>query len=1078
MSHHRSVHSHLINILGAIVALTLALAFLGHPAGAAAQGNGQPSKRDRELIAQARAEGKSEVPLIIAAVLGQNNTVISGIQALGGDVDISNATIGYVQATVPIDKAEAAFAIGGVKSMGLDEVLPLEDPRPQGIVDPTPQPPPDANTPRNNPYMPIGDTGAAQFTAVNPTWDGRGTTIAIVDSGVDLGHPALQTTTTGERKIIDWVTFTSPTAPNDNDATWLRMNNAVSGSTFTFQGVTYTAPANGSYRIARFNERDTRLGGEVGSDVNRDGNPAGSSGIFAVLWDKISNLVWVDANQNNSFADEQAMTDYKVRYDIGTFGTDNPATAVREAMPFVVEIRPSIDFVNIGIVSGAHGSHVAGITSANRMFGGAMSGAAPGAKLVSIRVCLFISGCTSSALINGMIYAVQVAKVDVINMSIGGLPALNAGENNGPANTRAILYNNLIDQGVQMFISAGNSGPGVNTIGDPAVAAKVMSVGSYITDATWRSNYGSNSAYVDNIHNYSSRGPREDGGFKPEIIAPGAAVSTVPTWQGPFQVPTGPAPGAYTLPPGYDMFNGTSMASPQAAGAAALLISAAKQTGVQHSPAQLRQAIRSTARYIDKDRFEAYDQGNGLFRVESAWNMLRKNLTPVDITSSVAVNTLLSGQLKTPGFGIGIYDREGVAPNTTLKRTFTFKRTSGGTGSISYNVKWTGDVSAYSSAAKITLPLNQDVTLDVTIKVGGPGTYSSILRLENNSTKGIDFQTMNTVIVADQFTAGNKYNVTKVGTVGRNQMLHFFYNIPAGTPAFKVDLTGTTGQVRFLRFDSFGLSAEPTGTNSLQCYSPPVPDNGCNGVTRTVTNPQAGVWEVTIDTRRTSDANVSNFTLTASILGASVSPNPDTIASATAGTPMARTYTLTNLFGAFTGRAVGGGALGSARRGPFSIAHLEQQQYPITVTPGSTSLRATIGGPSDPAADLDLFVFNCTTGTCVQAGQSADGDSEESVTINNPAAGLWVVLIDGFAVPAGTTSYNYVDVFVNPAFGSVGVTDANALRPAGASWIVSGIVTANAAPGAGRVLLGNVQVRTDADVLIGQGDVVVQSVTP
>ena len=31
---------------------------------------------------------------------------------------------------------------------------------------------------------------------------------------------------------------------------------------------------------------------------------------------------------------------------------------------------------------------------------------------------------------------------------------------------------------------------------------------------------------------------------------------------------------------------------------------------------------------------------------------------------------------------------------------------------------------------------------------------------------------------------------------------------------------------------------------------------------------------------------------------------------------------------------------------------------------------------------------------------------------------------------------------------------------------------------AGRVLLGNVQVRTDGNVLVGSGDVVVQSVTP
>jgi len=128
--------------------------------------------------------------------------------------------------------------------------------------------------------------------------------------------------------------------------------------------------------------------------------------------------------------------------------------------------------------------------------------------------------------------------------------------------------------------------------------------------------------------------------------------------------------------------------------------------------------------------------------------------------------------------------------------------------------------------------------------------------------------------------------------------------------------------------------------------------------------------------------------------------------------------------------------------------------------------------------DLDLYVYNCTSGSCVLAGQSADGDSEESVTIANPAAGTWVVLVDGFAVPSGSTTYNYVDVFANPAFGSVSVTDANALRPAGSSWTVPGSVTANAAPAAGRVLLGNVQVRTDTNVLVGSGDVVVQSVTP
>ena len=153
--------------------------------------------------------------------------------------------------------------------------------------------------------------------------------------------------------------------------------------------------------------------------------------------------------------------------------------------------------------------------------------------------------------------------------------------------------------------------------------------------------------------------------------------------------------------------------------------------------------------------------------------------------------------------------------------------------------------------------------------------------------------------------------------------------------------------------------------------------------------------------------------MTASILGATVSPNPDMIPSATLGVPIARSYTLTNLFGAFTGRAVGT-ALGSARIAPHD-RELEQQQYQVTSRRGRRRCARRSAARRDPAADLDLFVFNCTSGTCVLAGQSADGDSEESVTIPNPAAGTWVVLVDGFAVPAGTTTYNYIDVFANPA---------------------------------------------------------------
>jgi subtilisin family serine protease len=1023
-------------------------------------------QRGEQLLQEAQQSGKSNVTLLIAVKSGASNQAVTAISALGGRIQFRDDTLGYLRVSIPVGQAQAVAALASVQAIEVDEVVALPDPRPEGIAPLVPQVPPSAATPRVNPYMPTGETGAAQFVQAHPTWDGRGVTIGVVDAGITLDHPSLLTTSTGERKIVDWITGTDPFT--DDDPTWLDMSAQVSGAQFTFNGVQYTAPANGSYRIALFNERDPRLGGEVGSDVNRDGNPAGSSGIFAVLWDASKNLVWVDTNQNNSFADQTAMTDYKVKYDVGYFGVDNAATPVAERMPFVVQTDGKNKVVNIGIPSSGHASHVAGIASGNSLFGGQMSGAAPGAKLVSVRACLFITGCTNHAMVEGMIYAVKNARVDVINMSIGGLPALNDGNN-----ARAEVYNRLIEQHkVQFFFSAGNSGPGMNTIGDPSVATKVVAVGSYLSRATMQVDYGADTPFDDNLHYFTSNGPREDGGFKPEVVAPGAAISTTPVWQPGVGLP-------YALPPGYSLMNGTSMAAPQATGAAALLISAAKQTGAQWKPDQLRQAMFSSTRLLDTTRLGIYRQGNGIVQTEAAWNLLKTNISTDEIVARVPVNTVLSGFLAEPGVGVGIYDREGVTAGDSYTRTYTIMRTKGGSQPKSYNVSWVGNDGTFSSASSIALPLNVPVNFAVTVNPATAGEHSAIMNLDNASAAGIEFQTMNVVVAADVFNAANGYSVTKTGTVGRAQQLAHFVRVPPNAPALKVDFSGPsatpgTGQARFLRWHPYGVGIDSNAVSN--CYVPAA--GGCttgSASSRTTGNPLNGVWEVSVDARRSSDADSAPYTMTASVLGATVSPNPDVIPSATAGVPIARAYTITNGFGAFTGRATGS-TLGSAKRLVPTIANAEQQQFQVVVAAGSSSLRATIGSTSDQAADLDLFVYNCTTGTCVLAGQSADGDSEESVTINNPAAGAWVVLVDGFAVPAGTTTFNYIDVFVNAALGAVAVTDANALRPAGASWNVPGTVTANTAPAPGRVLYGNVRIVTDTNLQVGSGDVIVESV--
>src|SRR4029079_15323514 len=224
------------------------------------------SKADHELLGTAIAKGQGAVTLLIAAKGGAAKQVVNGVQAVGGTIGYRDDALGYIRASVPTRQADTVATLAGVQAVEIDTVVQISDPVPEGAVNPTPQPAPGPGTPNINPYMPTGDTGGAQFVAAHPTWDGRGVTVGIVDSGVTLDHPSLLTTSTGERKIVDWVTATSET--DDNDPTWLDMQLQVNGPTFSVDGVAYTAPSAGKFRFAVFNERNSQLGGELGNDVN------------------------------------------------------------------------------------------------------------------------------------------------------------------------------------------------------------------------------------------------------------------------------------------------------------------------------------------------------------------------------------------------------------------------------------------------------------------------------------------------------------------------------------------------------------------------------------------------------------------------------------------------------------------------------------------------------------------------------------------------------------------------------------------------------------------------------------------
>ena len=156
----------------------------------------------------------------------------------------------------------------------------------------------------------------------------------------------------------------------------------------------------------------------------------------------------------------------------------------------------------------------------------------------------------------------------------------------------------------------------------------------------------------------------------------------------------------------------------------------------------------------------------------------------------------------------------------------------------------------------------------------------------------------------------------------------------------------------------------------------------------------------------------------------------------------------TNLFGAFTGRAVGT-ALGSAVRATPTIATSISSATPSRCLPAATSLRATIGRPSDPAADLDLFVFNCTSGT-LRPRRSVRRRRLRGVGHDQQSrGGRWLSLVDGFTSRPDDDVQLHRRVLQDVAAGDVDAIDTSELRATGASWDVTAGITAQASPGDG-----------------------------
>jgi hypothetical protein len=214
-----------------------------------------------------------------------------------------------------------------------------------------------------------------------------------------------------------------------------------------------------------------------------------------------------------------------------------------------------------------HGTHVAGIVAAN----GTVKGVAPDARLLAYKVLDQHGSGSFSTVIDGINRALDPDQnpltddaVEIITMSLGG-----PGD---PDDAVSQAVDTAVSAGVVCTIAAGNSGA-YWTILSPGTARRAITVGA--------------SDNSDQIAPFSSRGPTKGTyAIKPDVTAPGVAIHST------------------YLNHGYAVMSGTSMATPQVAGAAALLL----QLHPTWTPDEIKGVLIEQAKDLGQDSFT---QGGG-----------------------------------------------------------------------------------------------------------------------------------------------------------------------------------------------------------------------------------------------------------------------------------------------------------------------------------------------------------------------------------------------------------------------------------------------------------------------------------
>ncbi|HEX2865804.1 MAG TPA: S8 family serine peptidase [Ignavibacteriales bacterium] len=624
-------------------------------------------------------------------------------------------------------------------------------------------------------FLSLKPTGVENFILTHPKFDGRGTVIFVLDTGVDMGIDGLKTTSEGQTKVIDVQDFTGQGDVKIFDAEEKDENGSLSlvndEHKLTVKGIDKLTlkPVDGKYYIGDFDEERFKNSNSGVRDLN--GNGKTDDNFIVVTFKTRENgkefwAAYFDTNADGSLADEKPMRSYHEKYD--TFQIPVP-----DKLPyftFALNIFPERKLISVFYDDGAHGTHVSGIASGYQIGREKhFNGVAPGAKLVGLKIGqnTMSGGATvTESMKRAYLYADSVSKVSkepcVINMSFGIGSVIE-----GNADMELFLQD-LLRKNPYLYVctSNGNNGPGISSSGLPASSKYVFSSGAVLTKEVGRDVYGA-SIDRDIILHFSARGGEVS---KPDVVSPGACVSTVPNWSS------------------SDRMWGTSMASPYSTGVMALLLSAESQEhpGLRIPSQVLFKAVKAGA--VHMDGYNQLDEGAGYINVENAYARLEKMIKNKDYEDTEDFNVTAYVPSMATDRAPNLYFRDGSIIKDGDTFRYNISRVNAGEGKKFYsifnlesNADWLVPVQK-----KIYFRNGQGTFVSVRFDkslMKEPGLYTGRISAYPEGRKDLaEFNMWATVVIPYEFNSSNGYTQTfehESLLPGRHK--RYFINIPAGT---------------------------------------------------------------------------------------------------------------------------------------------------------------------------------------------------------------------------------------------------------------------------------------------------------